>query len=460
MRHRGFGCVAVAGVAVLACWADAIYVNGTSGDDAWDGLCEVWDGGTCGPKETIQAGMDVALPGESVIVAPGTYIGQGNRDLDFTPDVTVRGTDPNDPAVVAATIIDCEAMGSGFVFTQSEHRDSLLAGLTIRNANGDGIYCDAWTRATISACTIESSTGAGIYGHWYASPLIQGCSIRGNAGGGVRFAYETLAVVRNCRITENFAPDGAGLYCYSGWPAIANCNISQNEASGNGGGVWWSDSGLDLINCTVSGNLAVQGGGVYGWNHNYLDSPVLVNCVLWANAAEIGPSIALGGDFPGPDVLSVAYSAVEGGLDGVFVPPAWTLVWGPGNIDVDPLFADPSAGNFRILAGSPCVDAGNNTAVPPGLTHDLAGRPRIVDGDDDGTATVDLGAYEFSTSGDLDCDGLVDFHDINPFVLALSDAADYTRQYPDCDILNADTNGDESVNLRDINPFVVLLHHP
>ncbi|MEW6251697.1 MAG: CRTAC1 family protein [Planctomycetota bacterium] len=59
--------------------------------------------------------------------------------------------------------------------------------------------------------------------------------------------------------------------------------------------------------------------------------------------------------------------------------------------------------------------------------------------------------------GDLNCDGLVNFGDINPFVLALSDPAGYRQQYPDCTLLHGDVNGDGRVDFGDINPFVALL---
>jgi hypothetical protein len=59
--------------------------------------------------------------------------------------------------------------------------------------------------------------------------------------------------------------------------------------------------------------------------------------------------------------------------------------------------------------------------------------------------------------GDLNCDGIVGFDDINPFVLAISDPAAYVATYPDCDILNGDCNGDGFVDFDDINAFVVLL---
>jgi len=62
--------------------------------------------------------------------------------------------------------------------------------------------------------------------------------------------------------------------------------------------------------------------------------------------------------------------------------------------------------------------------------------------------------------GDLNCDGTVDFSDINPFVLALTDPAGYAQQYPGCPILNGDVNADGRVDFDDINPFVALLTGP
>jgi hypothetical protein len=58
---------------------------------------------------------------------------------------------------------------------------------------------------------------------------------------------------------------------------------------------------------------------------------------------------------------------------------------------------------------------------------------------------------------DLNCDGAVNFKDINPFVLALSSWGSYLQQYPDCDIMLVDCNGDGYVTFKDINPFVAIL---
>ena len=81
-------------------------------------------------------------------------------------------------------------------------------------------------------------------------------------------------------------------------------------------------------------------------------------------------------------------------------------------------------------------------------------------------AIVDMGAYEFGSAppvpghlcpGDLNCDGVNDLDDINPFVVALVSRASYEAQYPACPWLNGDCNLDGMVNFNDINPFVTCL---
>jgi hypothetical protein len=68
-----------------------------------------------------------------------------------------------------------------------------------------------------------------------------------------------------------------------------------------------------------------------------------------------------------------------------------------------------------------------------------------------------IGAPQAGCVGDLNCDGQVDFGDINPFVLRLSNPAAYAAQYPGCPDGNGDIDGDSAVNFGDINPFVSLM---
>ena len=62
-----------------------------------------------------------------------------------------------------------------------------------------------------------------------------------------------------------------------------------------------------------------------------------------------------------------------------------------GNISADPLFVNPAANDYHLQAGSPAIDRGTNVAVS---ARDLAGQPRITDGDGDGSLVIDMGAFE------------------------------------------------------------------
>ncbi len=97
------------------------------------------------------------------------------------------------------------------------------------------------------------------------------------------------------------------------------------------------------------------------------------------------------------------------------------------------------------------------------LTYRAEGSVHIVGpGGDGGGYGINFNFHVTASTlvpGDLNCDGTVDFGDINPFVLALSDPAGYATQYPNCNIMNGDINGDGQVGFGDINPFVELLTH-
>jgi hypothetical protein len=175
-------------------------------------------------------------------------------------------------------------------------------------------------------------------------------------------------------------------------PTLTNLTFSGNSAQFGGGGMYNYRSNPTLTNVTFSGNSAVSGGGMY----NNISNPKLTNVILWDNSS--GSIVNASSSNP-----TISYSDVEGcGGSGIW----WQVACGTdggNNKDANPLFvdakgADNIAGtlddNLRLQSGSPAIDAGNNNAVPAGVTTDLKGYPRFVDGNADNNAVVDMGAYE------------------------------------------------------------------
>jgi parallel beta-helix repeat protein/predicted outer membrane repeat protein len=262
---------------------------------------------------TIQAGIDGASAGDIVIVAPGVWAGEGNRDLRFKDKpIIVRSEKPWDPNVVAATIIDCGGsaeephrafnMGpgvdnysgiQGFTMTNawegSEgvvrciNSSGMVSNCIIRNNRAAGIYCSDGSRV-ISGCTITGNTSYGIYAK--GTSLIDDCNVSGNGATGI-YVYGT-PTIRNCIVSGNAVTgDSGGIFAGSGaynsplHTKIDSCAVTNNSASGNGGGVYLSGP-ADLTGCTISGNQAkVNGGGLF----SLTGPPSLASCEITYNKA-------------------------------------------------------------------------------------------------------------------------------------------------------------------------------
>ena len=419
-----------------------------------------------GVQPTIQAGIDAASDGDTVLVADGNYTGAGNKNLDFKGKaITVQSESGPENC-----IIDCERDGRGFYFHSGEGEDSVVSGFTITNGHkgggsglggsGGGIYCKS-SSPTISNCIITGNSvergwmGGGYGGGIHcesSSATINNCTISNNTaddfGGGIHCDSYSV-IITNCTINDNTADFGGGIYCLA--PSIADCTIRFNTADHCGGGIYCSSS--TITNCTVTRNKADRGGGIYctasptitnctiagnaasyiygggGGIYCYYSFPTITNCIFWRDAA--GEIYVGGGNTP-----TVTYCDVEGGYPGT------------GNIDDNPSFVDPENGDFRLQPGSPCIDTGTNTGAPG---EDMDGLLRPQDGDGDGTAVCDMGAYEVSEpespcEGDFTNDGDVDGSDLAVF------AADFGRTdcAGDCE---GDFDNDGDVDGSDLAVF-------
>ncbi|MBL7152863.1 MAG: hypothetical protein ISS79_04045 [Phycisphaerae bacterium] len=238
-----------------------------------------------GPADfnNIQAAISDANDGDTVLVADGTHTGPGNRDIDFLGKaITVRSSNPEDPCIVAATIIDCngsqEDQHRGFYFQNGEDANSVISGLTITN----GFY-GAW--------------GGGIF-CWSASPTIANCTFTGNwsgDGGAINNYYYSSPNITNCTFTDNSADNWSGAVHnqeYSN-PNLTNCTFTNNGGALVGGamGNWYSNP--TLINCTFNGNFAS-----YGAMHNYYSNPTIIDCTFSNNPAIQGGAMFNAGSSP------------------------------------------------------------------------------------------------------------------------------------------------------------------
>ncbi|MBC8228564.1 right-handed parallel beta-helix repeat-containing protein [bacterium] len=320
-----------------------------------------------GDQPTIQAGIDAAWHGDTVLVADGTYKGNGNKNLDFKSKI-IEVRSENGPEY---TTIDCEGDGCGFYFQSGEGTLSVVSGFTITNGatvttSGGGIICNSSPTIIHNIITANLGVG-GIACRKNASPVIIDNIITENASGGVVVTVTEFGApeITNNIIIDN-RPDGIylgnsgsanitnniimnnsqnGIYCDG-----VSTNITQNIIVSNGN---WGIHCLDIrsspkiINNTISDN---SGGGIRSASYS---APTVLNTIIWGNGTqEIELSNA---------TIYVTYSDIKGG---------WP---GEGNIDADPLFIDPG-GDFHLSDYSPCIGAGIMTPDVPNT--DIDGNPR------------------------------------------------------------------------------------
>jgi hypothetical protein len=352
---------------------------------------------------------------------------------------------------------------------------------------GGGMTNLNFSSPTVENCTFVSNVGrygAGMENVNGCSPVVTDCLFLDNQsfpddgwGGGMVNYQDCDPVITGCTFSDNFARDGGGLQSSNNsHPIIVNSAFTANEAVWGGGVEVFDNSSTLLINCLISENTASGGGGgVITANNCVVD---VVNCtVLYNTTTGIGGGIWVSDAYGGHSENTVSNSIVRGNVPEQILAEAGATATvsysnieggypGAGNIDTDPLFADADG---RLGPGSPCIDAADNSAVPPDsddldddgdvsepVPYDLDGNPRFVDDpcrEDTGLGDppiVDMGAYEFQDrSCDLDGSGDVGVTDFLALLAAWGPCP--APCPPSCP---ADFDGDCEVGVTD---FLILL---
>ena len=336
-------------------------------------------------------------------------------------------------------VIDCifDGHGEGAIINGDSTRPTVI-GCTFSNnvrRYGGGMYNPSWCAATVIDCTFignSAEKGGGLYNggtYWGPAHTIANCIFIDNhadKGAGVYNCSHASATLTNCVFFENSADDrGGGLFNLTGSPVVVGCVFAGNSADQGGAICNYHSERPVLVNCTLSHNSAsATGGGVRSWK---TDDTSLTNCILWGNSDSGGIDESAQIDVRYGN-MTANQSCVQG----------WTgVLGGEGNTGVDPHFVDADGADgvagtedddLRLGAGSPCIDAGNNLAVPRDTADidedcdtlepspvDLDGQPRFTDDlltPDTGIETapiIDMGAYEYA---DCDGNGIPDEEDI------------------------------------------------
>ena len=376
---------------------------------------------------TIQAGIDISVESDTILVQPGTYA----ENINYNGKAVILGSlflTTQDTIYISQTVIDGSQNGSVVTFDSGEDSTSVLTGFTITNGyadSGGGIYCSNNSNPKLTNLVIMNNEAynygggltildcsaafldeiefcdnqSGCYGgNLYISNsniIMRNSNFTGgNAfsyGGGI-ICYDSILDLENIQICDNNSSFGAGIYS-------DGCNISlkksmiNSNGSETGSAIKGINSDIEIINCIIADNACFQSGVITcsASNEVYIINSILVN----NSAQEPAGSLFEGIDFIFNSILYnnaepqldtntiVQYSNIQGGWGGI------------GNIDCDPIFLNPAEDDYHLQNNSPCIGAGIDEIAIDDIWYyapefDIEGNPRP-----NPTGSMpDIGAYE------------------------------------------------------------------
>jgi hypothetical protein len=315
-----------------------------------------------GGQSTIQAGINAASPGDTVLVKPGRYI----ENIDFKGKDIVVGSmfmATRDSSYISQTIIDGNKNGSVVTFKNGETEKAKLCGVTV--IGGDTLY-----DPNQLPFLIVLSFGGGIYCK-NVSPYLSHLIVERNStdfdGGGIHLE-KSNSVIEYCVIRNNRASGiGGGIYIKSGINDIIHCVIDNNSFGGLAVGysivrcystlitknsflgLISSISNLDIINCTVTKHI--------NDTFRIQDSNVnIINSIFWNDYPGIS-EITISDNYPIQPIshIKIAYSDIKGGKDNIIYLND-SISYEDNNIEANPNLNS----DYTLNRNSPCIDAGTD----------------------------------------------------------------------------------------------------
>lgn len=356
---------------------------------------------------TVGPGVDVVFQGTYKLDVYGQIVCNGNVDnnITFTAQDTLlgwqsirfsnSGSAGNQPsaftytnfsygkAVNGASVSDPlnsgGAIWADFAGTLTFDHCQFIRCMTA--ADGGAVYAKNQTNINMNGCLIK-----GCDTEWFGGVYIEDGSANftdcaffanySNVFGAAMYILECPAInITSCKFELNSANAVGCIYCLYSPLVIKNSLFQGNHTvTGRGGSIGITHGSCEITNCTFAGNSTPMDGGAV-WL-NILDQPgAFTNCIFWDNQPDAVSNIET--------TYTLSYCSTQ------------VAQGGATNIHGNPLFADEENDDFTLLPTSPCIDMGTPDTTGLGLPlTDLLGQPRVVDGDDDGVARIDMGCYE------------------------------------------------------------------
>ncbi|MGE5297076.1 MAG: PKD domain-containing protein, partial [Solirubrobacterales bacterium] len=352
---------------------------------------------------SIQAGIQAASDGDTVLVAPGVYY----ETINFNgKNITVTSTDPNDRGIIGYTIINAQQDGSAVTFESGETSAAVLTGFTITGGFGTlntslegsspifwggGIYCIG-ASPTITKNVIAGNRGPIVLGNTNADSQI-------SYGGGIACIQGNAIITHNV-IRNNVGFAAGGVMIYIGPGAVVSNNLIYDNSGYIGGGVCMI--GGNLINNTIVNNNCDQqpgdgnGGNAYIIFEPQLGNTNVINNII-CNASSGGGLLMVGAwqsaiiscnnvwnNSPG-NYQYMNQQTGELGVDGDYNRTGIS-----GNISADPMFRSATfSKDYHLIFGSPCVNAGDVAYTSAAGAKDIDNQDRVY------ASRIDIGADEY-----------------------------------------------------------------